>query len=75
LALPASADWITQSWGARKSTNRKRLLTGFLLGSGIALVALLDLSNGSRFLIVGGVGALVTLTGYLGKISRVSAAL
>ena len=68
LAVPASTDWITQSWGHRHSDNRKRLLTGLLLGVGIALVSLIDLPSLTKYMLVGGSGSIVILAGYLGKV-------
>ncbi len=73
LAIPASADWITQSWGFRRSDNRKRIMTGLLLGAGIALVSLLDLPSITKYVLVGGTGSIVILAGYLGKTLRASA--
>lgn len=41
LALPLIIDWVTQSWGWRQSTNKKRLLTGLLMGSSVALFSMI----------------------------------
>lgn len=68
LAVPASIDWIIQSWGYRHSDNRKRLLTGLLLGVGIALVSLIDLPSLTKYILVGGSGGIVILAGLLGKL-------
>ena len=72
LAVPASTDWITQSWGRRHSDNRKRLLTGLLLGVGIALVSLIDLPSLTKYMLVGGSGSIVILAGFLGKVYQPS---
>jgi uncharacterized membrane protein len=70
LAAPASIDWLTQSWGNRTSDNRKRLLTGLLLGVGIGLASLLDLPSLSKYILVGGTGGIVIMAGLLGKFHR-----
>jgi len=71
LAAPASIDWLTQCWGNRTSDNRKRLLTGLLLGVGIGLASLLDLPSLSRYVLVGGTGGIVIMAGLLGKFHRI----
>ena len=38
FAIPLMFDWITQSWGWRDSNNRLRLITGTVLGLGVALL-------------------------------------
>ncbi len=68
LAIPASVDWITQSWGHRHSDNPKRLLSGLLLGVGIALVSLIDLPSLTKYMLVGGSGSIVILAGFVGKV-------
>jgi uncharacterized membrane protein len=40
--LPLAVDWLTQSWGWRKSSNGLRLLTGVALGTGVFLFSLVD---------------------------------
>lgn len=40
--LPLAVDWLTQSWGWRKSNNGLRLLTGAVLGTGVFLFSLVD---------------------------------
>ena len=43
--LPLAVDWLTQSWGWRKSNNGLRLLTGAVLGTGVFLFSLVDSSH------------------------------
>jgi len=38
FTIPLTLDWITQAWGWRESSNRLRLITGTILGLGIALL-------------------------------------
>ena len=38
LVVPLASDWLTQSWGLRDSNNKLRLLTGAILGAGVALL-------------------------------------
>ena len=71
LAVPASIDWITQSWGNRHSDNRTRLLTGLLLGVGIGLASLLDLPSLTKYMLVGGTGGIVIMAGFVGKSLRI----
>jgi len=40
--LPLAVDWLTQSWGWRKSKNGLRFLTGAVLGTGVFLFSLVD---------------------------------
>ena len=37
FSTPLMFDWITQSWGWRESNNRLRLVTGAIMGLGVAL--------------------------------------
>lgn len=71
LAVPASIDWLTQCWGNRHSDNRKRLLTGLLLGVGIGLASLLDLPSLTKYILVGGTGGIVILAGLFGKFHQI----
>ncbi len=43
--LPLAVDWLTQSWGWRKSNNGLRFLTGVALGTGVFLFSLVDLAH------------------------------
>jgi len=52
LCAPAIVDWVTQSWGLRNSSNKLRLLTGFMEGTGIALLSILSLPFTLKFMIV-----------------------
>lgn len=38
FVVPLASDWLTQSWGLRDSNNGLRLLTGVVLGVGVALL-------------------------------------
>lgn len=40
--LPLAVDWLTQSWGWRKSNNSLRFLTGATLGTGVFLFSLVN---------------------------------
>ena len=43
--LPLAVDWLTQSWGWRKSNNGLRFLTGAVLGTGVFLFSLVNLAH------------------------------
>ncbi|RLF11838.1 MAG: hypothetical protein DRJ98_02300 [Thermoprotei archaeon] len=40
LAMPAMVDWLTQTYGLRSSTNKLRIITGFLEGISVAFLSL-----------------------------------
>jgi len=65
FALPAVVDWMTQVVGLRESTNRLRIITGFLEGVGVLLLSLTDLSSLAKFLIVSIVSVSVVSIGVL----------
>ncbi|RLI51955.1 hypothetical protein DRO61_01050 [Candidatus Bathyarchaeota archaeon] len=65
FALPAVVDWMTQVVGLRESTNRLRIITGFLEGIGVLLLSLTDLSSLAKFLIVSIVSVSVVSIGVL----------
>ena len=71
LALPLVLDWITQSWGLRRSNNWVRLATGILLGVDVFLFSRFgsNLQTG-RIIFVGAVLA-VAFIGHLGKLKGV----
>jgi len=68
LAMPSGIDWLTQTWGFRLSTNRIRLLVGFLIGAGAGLLGLSSLPNAMKLLILAYSSSGVILAGYLGRI-------
>lgn len=43
--LPLALDWLTQSWGWRESDNGLRLLTGAMLGVGVYLFSLIEVTQ------------------------------
>ena len=45
MLLPLAVDWLTQSWGWRRSNNGLRFLTGAVLGTGVFLFSLVDLAH------------------------------
>lgn len=48
LASPAIYDWLTQRWRLRESSNKLRVSTGILEGSGVALLSLATISTISK---------------------------
>jgi len=67
LCAPSIVDWITQSWGLRDSSNRLRLLGGFMQGSGITLFSTLSLPFSLKLKTVLYVIAYVFAVGSIGK--------
>ena len=70
LALPLALDWVTQSWGMRKSNNWIRLATGILMGVDVFLFSRLGSSLQTRRFIFVGVALSLAFIGYLGKLKR-----
>jgi len=73
LAMPASVDWITQSWGLRESNNRLRTCTGLLEGAGVALLSLTAASTLAKAGAILSVGGTVVCLGLLGRRLRTQA--
>ncbi len=67
LLAPLTLDWITQSWGLRESNNGLRLLTGFSLGSGVALFSLVDATRNFKVLFYLYAAMVIALGGTIGK--------
>jgi uncharacterized membrane protein len=67
LLAPLTLDWLTQSWGRRESNNDLRLLTGFLLGSGVSLFSLVDATSGFKVLFYLYAAIVIALGGTIGK--------
>jgi uncharacterized membrane protein len=67
LAVPLVFDWVTQSWGMRKSSNYVRLATGVLMGLDVFLFSRFsgDFLNG--VLIFVSAALAVTVVGLFGK--------
>ena len=67
LALPLAVDWITQSWGLRRSNNRVRLLSGIFVGLGLFMFMGLGISLENKRVIFILATLMVTLIGEFGK--------
>ena len=70
FALPLTLDWVTQSWGMRKSNNWIRLVTGILMGVDALLFSKLEGSPQIRIFLFVSVALSVTFLGYFGKLKR-----
>jgi uncharacterized membrane protein len=70
MALPYVVDWLTQSWGMRKSSNGMRLITGFLMGMDVFLFSRLNIISGRA--VFANIALFVFLVGHLGKVERPS---
>lgn len=67
LALPSGADWLTQTWRLRLSTNRIRFLAGVLIGVGAGLLSFSSLPGLTKLLILASSSLGVIFAGYLGR--------
>jgi len=67
LLAPLTLDWLTQSWGRRKSNNGLRLLTGLFLGAGVSLFSLVDATRNFRVLFYLYAAMVIALGGTIGK--------
>ncbi|WP_309492122.1 DUF2085 domain-containing protein [Candidatus Hecatella orcuttiae] len=67
LLFPAAFDWLTQTWGFRKGTNRWRVSTGFLEGVAVALLSLTAVSLALKVAVVLFVGFSIVYIGFLGR--------
>lgn len=67
LLLPMAVDWVTQSWGLRESNNRLRVLTGAVLGMGVALFLTIEAPAQTRTAFYLTTGLVVVSAGLIGK--------
>ena len=67
LAVPLALDWLTHVWKVRDSNNTFRLLTGTLLGIGVALLANSPVPTTTRYAVTVLLGTGILLPGLLGK--------
>ena len=67
MGLPSGIDWLTQTWGVRESINKQRLIFGFLVGSGAALLSMSSLPNFPKTLSLTVSASVVIGAGYLGR--------
>ena len=67
MGLPSAVDWLTQTWGLRESTNRLRLVFGFLVGSGAALLSMSSLPDFLKTLSLVASASVIVGSGYLGR--------
>ena len=65
LALPLSVDWVTQSWGLRRSSNSVRLFTGILLGLDLFIYSRLGIGMEAKKLVFVAAALTVALIGKL----------
>lgn len=67
LALPLTFDWVTQSWGLRRSRNSVRLSTGILFGLDLFVYSLLGVGMETKKLVFVATILAVVLVGRIGK--------
>ncbi len=67
MGLPSAVDWLTQTWGFKESTNRRRVAFGFLVGTGAGLLSLSSLPGFLRTLSLAASAFTVIAAGYLGR--------
>ena len=71
LVVPLASDWLTQSWGLRNSNNRLRLLTGAILGVGVALLGSSDATPYVKTWFYVSIAAIIIIAGLSPKIGDV----
>lgn len=64
LALPTALDWLTQTWRLRESSNKLRLLTGFLEGIGVGLLSFINIDKVSKYILLISLSTSVMILGY-----------
>jgi uncharacterized membrane protein len=66
--IPLAIDWLTQTWKWRKSNNTLRFITGNILGIGVFLYSLINLTNPLKALIFTSVAYTIALLGLISHI-------
>ena len=67
LSIPLALDWITQTWGLRKSNNKLRFFTGFILGFGVYFLSLSKASFQIKTILGISLSVGITTLGLIGK--------
>jgi uncharacterized membrane protein len=70
FSIPLALDWITQTWGLRKSNNKIRLFTGFILGFGVSFLSFSKVSFQTKIVLGISLSASIIMLGLIGKIIR-----
>jgi len=68
FAIPLVFDWVTQSWGWRDSNNRLRLITGAILGLGVALLLSTEVTFNTKATLCFGLASGIVSLGLMYKI-------
>jgi hypothetical protein len=68
--MPLALDWITHSWELRKSNNKIRIITGFILGLGVALLRFSLATFKSKIILYVSLSLGIIILGMLGKVIR-----
>ena len=67
LGIPTAIDWLMQTWGLKESTNSRRAIVGFLVGSGAALLTMSAHPSLWKTLALAGSASAIILAGYVGR--------
>jgi len=68
FAIPLMFDWVTQSWERRDSNNRLRLITGAILGLGVALLLSTEATFNTKAILCFGLASSIVSLGLMHKI-------
>jgi len=67
FSIPLALDWITQTWELRKSNNKLRCFTGFILGFGVSFLSLSNASFQIKIILGISLSVGITTLGLIGK--------
>lgn len=72
FATPLVLDWLTQSWGLRKSDNATRFITGTILGIAVSIYSATGFMSDSKIPLFVLTAFTVSIIGLIGLKTRVS---
>jgi len=67
FSVPLALDWITQTWKLRKSNNKLRFFTGFILGFGVFFLSLSNVSFQIKIILGISLSMSIITLGLIGK--------
>ena len=67
FSIPLAFDWITQTWELRKSNNKLRFFTGFILSFGVSFLSLSNASFQIKIILSISLSVGIIILGLIGK--------
>ncbi len=67
FSIPLALDWITQTWELRKSNNKLRFFTGFILSFGVSFLSLSNTSFQIKIILSISLSVGIIILGLIGK--------